>query len=346
MQDDESEAAPAERVSKPPLKSKMRKYLLATLHFVQRLPVPWRAILIRGINFVALVAIATLVVFQLIKWFVPEERLWAADNLDLIVTRGLGLIAIVVVVWGFISLLPESEFFKRARDGLMSLATALLVILTVFAGYASFRNQSRLSSEAALNDAGYTLYNLEMEKTELRCLYFNYGHSSPDQCLSAIVNDPQFWSLAIFYVEESWFQLEGAKKEQDEWGATYAESIKYWAQDVGRDPTGLFSYYLVSSEKSIEKAVGTMLSSGVEIDGMCAKYRKVWRALYKVGKHPPMVSGAGKYCARLSAPEKTILALPELPIRDEEEVVESHRGWPWDSAKENGTVYVFPGYRG
>jgi len=280
----------------------------------------WQASLVgRIFGFLSAVVVLFLTVRLITKFVLPDrERLWAADNLDLVVTNGLGLIGVVAVVWLVASLLPSSIFLRRLSQNSMRLATALLVILTFYAGYASFRNQGRLSSEAALNDAGYDLFAYEMDKTEIRCLYFNYGHSDPDGCLEVIVSKPEMWSLAIFYVEESWFQLKNARDEQRQWGSKYAEQIKYWAQDVGRDPAGLFSYYLISSEKSLESAQQTMVGAGVSIVGICAKYRRVWKTLYRHGKHPPMVSAAAKSCARLSPVDHTILSMKTLQIQDED----------------------------
>lgn len=273
----------------------------------------------RSFGFLIALAVLVLTARLITKFVLPDrDRLWAADNLDFTVTNGLGFIGVVGAVWLAASLFPSFIILRRLRRNLVPLATALLVVLTFYAGYASFRNQGRLSSEAALNDAGYDLFNIEMAKPEIRCIYFNYGHSDPDACLAIIVNDPELWSFAIFYVEESWFQLDNARDEQSEWGSKYAEQIKYWAQDVGRDPAGLFSYYLISSEKTLENAQQTMTNAGVSIEGVCMKYRRVWQALYRRGKHPPMVSAAAKSCAQLYPVDPTILAMKTLPIQDED----------------------------
>ena len=104
------------------------------------------------------------------------------------------------------------------------------------------------------------------------------------------------WSLAIFYVEESWFILTRALEERLNWGSNYAESIEYWAEDVGRDPTGLFSYYLVSSERTMKDAEEAMVKAGVSIPDLCGNFRKVWLALLQKGKHPRLARGAAREC--------------------------------------------------
>jgi hypothetical protein len=189
---------------------------------------------------------------------------------------------------------------------------ALLLLLTFFAGYSSFRNQGRLASEAALSAGGYDLYNIEMSRPAIRCVYLNYGYEDARECLTSILSDADSWTFAIYYVEEAWFQLAQAKKEQNEWGSTYAEQVKYWAQDVSRDPTGIFSYYLISSEESLETAQETMEGSGVSISDPCTRFKFVWRSLEQKGELPARVSGAARECARTAPDVPSILAKPLL----------------------------------
>lgn len=247
----------------------------------------------------------------------PGERLWSVKTLDLVVRIGLMILGILGIGW-LASTLPflDRQVRRQLRPA-MRIGAALLVVLTFFAGYSSFRNQGRLSSEAALGAGGYHLYNIEMGKEEIRCVYFNYGYHDASECRESLVKDMHAWTFAIYYVEEAWFQLAQAKREQDEWGATYAEQVKYWAQDVSRDPTGIFSYYLVSSEPSRRKVRETMADSGVSIADPCLGFQFIWSALERRKKLPTAVSGAAKECAAERPRLSSVLQRPTLPIPDE-----------------------------
>ncbi len=249
----------------------------------------------------------------------PErERLWAANNLDATLLTALSAIILLgLLVVLSVVLFPRSERLKDLRSDSFKWIGAAIVAVTLFAGYATFRNQGRLASEAAMSAGGYHLYSLEMSRPEIRCLYFNYAHHDPRGCLERIAKDPELWSFALFYVEESWFQLEQAVTERDEWGSTYAEMIRYWAQDVSRDFTGMFSYYLISSERSLDSALLTMRGADVNIRGVCTRFRIVWRSLHNRGVQPPRVSGAARQCGSFHPIDPTILAAGVLVIEED-----------------------------
>ena len=247
-----------------------------------------------------------------LTFFIGEE-LWSVTTLDTVVRVGLVLLSLLAAAWlsSTMPLLPQTTR-RRLRSDIMRVGGALLLLLTFFAGYSSFRNQGRLASEGSLSSGGYHLYNLEMTKPAIRCVYLNYGYENAHECLESLVKDADSWTFAIYYVEEAWFQLMQSKKEQDEWGSTYAEQVKYWAQDVSRDPTGIFSYYLISSEGSLEEARETMINSGVNISNPCTRFKDVWRALERKGRLPARVSGAARECARTAPDEQSILGRPLL----------------------------------
>lgn len=287
--------------------------------YLRPLVTTWRVDLGFRVVVCSLWAALLLSILRVITGALSQDRegLWAADNLDTAVTTGLAFIILLTAIFlGAAVAFPTSAVAQRLRRDLIRAGGAAVIVLTFYAGYASFRNQGRLSSEAALNDNGYTLYQIEMDHEELRCLYFNYAHQRPKQCLDRIVSSDKNWSLALFYVEEAWFQLSQAQKERKEWGATYAEQIQYWAQDVSRDPTGLFSYYLISSEKSLEDAQSTMSSSDVSIKDLCGRYILVWTALGRYGAQPSVVSGAAKQCAVETGSHHGILDRELLVIHD------------------------------
>ncbi len=286
---------------------------------IRRAKETWRGQLaFRLVIFLLAAALILMIVRSAVRFMMPErERLWAVDTLDATVITGLAFAIVAAIVVTLTLLFPRSTSVRRFRTDLITWAGAAVLILTFFAGYASFRNQGRLASEAALNDAGYDLFNIEMSNEGIRCLYFNYGYDRPRECLENIVIDSKSWSLALFYVEESWFQLANAQDEREEWGATYAEEIRYWAQDVSRDPTGLFAYYLVSSENSLENARATMEAADVSINNLCLRYRIVWRALRRRAAQPSRVSRAAKECGRLPPIDPSIMGAATLTIADD-----------------------------
>ncbi|HEX6859585.1 MAG TPA: hypothetical protein VF138_05220 [Caulobacteraceae bacterium] len=171
------------------------------------------------------------------------------------------------------------ELRKIRRDRAIGLYGVFVVIVGAFVAYSAFRNQLKLSAEVELNQEGSGLLDYEMADENIRCLYDNYGHYDSDHCLRVNASSSDHWSKAIFYVEETWFQLEKATRERAKWGSDYAEEVKYWAEDLGRDPTGLFSYYLVSSAPSVADAREEMRLAGVCIPDLCERYSYVLQAL-------------------------------------------------------------------
>lgn len=170
---------------------------------------------------------------------------------------------------------------KAERDRAIAIYGVFLVIVGAFIAYSAFRNQLKLSAEIALNQEGAGLLNYEMADPDIRCLYDSYGHHNEDQCLRTNTSSAAKWSKAIFYVEEAWFQLEKAKRERGKWGSDYAEEVRYWAEDLGRDPTGLFSYYLVSSSETVADARLEMELAGVCIPDLCERYHHARLAIPK-----------------------------------------------------------------
>jgi len=264
----------------------------------------------------AVMVVLGLSVLGLALLLAKGEGLWSVRTLDFVVRAGLVALAVLSIILVFSSIpLISMANRRRYRQHALRFGGALLLLLTFFAGYSSFRNQGRLLSEASLSESGSQLYSLEMSNPGIRCVYSNYGFEDTGGCLTSFAKDEKSWSFVIFYVEESWFQLSQAKEEQDEWGSTYAEQVKYWAQDVERDPTGIFSFYLISSEASLIDAEQTMRDSNLWIAEPCAKFHVVWEALEKRRRLPRMVSGAAKDCASKFALSPTILTRPTLPIR-------------------------------
>ena len=207
--------------------------------------------------------------------------LWSVRTIDVVII--LSVIAFLCVSTYVILVerrKSKPKNWKDRRERTISIFGLLMIVVGAYVAYGSFRNQLRITAENALNEEGSALFDIEMEgDSDLRCIYDNYGHFAPDGCLLKIVSDEKLWSRAIFYVEESWFILEKAHQDRAQWGSDYARVLEYWAQDVSRDPTGLFSYYLVSSNDTVSEARGEMEASGVCIPDLCKGYQKVREAL-------------------------------------------------------------------
>jgi hypothetical protein len=297
-----------------------RRPSLGVRSIIRRSRAAWRALwLFRAAAAVFLLATAALLIRTVGQELLPDTaQLWDAGNLDATLKSALSAV-ILLCTLALLSLVffPRSKLFRELRREGFKWVSFAGVLLTLFAAYSAFRNQSMLTSEAALSSAGYDLYRLEMSRSEIRCLYFNYGHFNPRDCLSRMASSPDRWSFALFYVEETWFQLSQAPAEGAAWGSNYAETIKYWAQDVSRDPTGMFAYYLVSSSNSLDGARETMHAARVNIPNLCTRYRIVWHALRRFGAQPPLVSGAGRECGLYEPTDLTILAAGHLPIEEE-----------------------------
>jgi hypothetical protein len=219
---------------------------------------------------------------------------WSVHSLDTSVMCLLVGLATIAIVWPGLRLVypHRASAFQRS----LRLLVGITGIIALYVAYASFRNQSRLTAETDLNSEAMQLYGLEMENKELRCLYFNYGHSDPPACLTSITTSSENWSRAILYVEEVWFVLQKAKEDQIQWGSTYASSIKFWADDVSKDPTGLFSYYLISTTESRAEAAQEMALAGVSIPDLCAGFGSVLWALRSREAAPTEFEGAAKEC--------------------------------------------------
>jgi hypothetical protein len=209
-----------------------------------------------------------------------DEFFWSAALLDRSVVWGGFTIIFFTITVTIVNFAHQSStILKQIRRFSYRVAATVFVIIGLFITYASFRNQTRLSAETALNEEAMQLYQIEMKEKHLRCIYDNYAPEDRNSCLKTLISTDGEWSMAIFYVEEAWFILKKAKDDADIWGSTYAESIGYWANDVSKDETGLFSYYLISNEESVAKAKARMNCTDVCIPDLCMKYENVVSAL-------------------------------------------------------------------
>lgn len=152
------------------------------------------------------------------------------------------------------------------------------------------------------------LYSIEMETDEIRCIYHNYGNDDPDGCLTELTDNPRYWSKAIFYVEEAWYALRRGEEEFNEWGSNYSRSLAFWSDDLERDPTGIFSYYIIGNSETPSEAVSEMWASGVypnetetaSWQHLCNRYAHVWQKLgsRRPTQYPHGKNGAALVCLR------------------------------------------------
>lgn len=236
---------------------------------------------------------AALLVAAAFFMFAPIEFAWSVRLLDSVVITA-ALAALLTLSALAVMLASRGRPLARkiepvlGRFDPMTIVTGVAAVLALFAAYGSFRNQTRLVSEGQLNSEAMILYQLEMQRPGLRCLYDNYGFPEYDACLARITANDENWSLAIFYVEEAWFVLLQSYEDRQNWGSTYVELIDFWRDDVGKDPTGLFTYYQVagtkrhlSNEARLVEAQQEMDRAGVFIarNEICKRYQKVRQAL-------------------------------------------------------------------
>ena len=218
----------------------------------------------------------------------PEARawIWSVTVVDIIV---------IVIVAGTLALVFLGKRHHSVNTG-HSLPppplirpeglTALVAALAIFVTYASFRNQSRLAAEIGLNSEGQMLFELEMSNPNLRCLYTNFAHDNAQVCLESLVSDPDEWSASTFYIEGMFWLLEKAEDDRKAWGSAYSKEIDYWREYVNEDPTGLFSFYLISFNRGLDGAQKHMRRANVRIEGLCRRYRLVHAALEVAGANP------------------------------------------------------------
>lgn len=155
---------------------------------------------------------------------------------------------------------------------------------TLYIAYASMRNQLRLAAEADINQEGFVIYNIEMSDPNVRCLYGNFGFDDPNNCLNINTSNAGSYSKAEFYVEESLYALHKSVQDAKTWHSHYEDDIFYWQQDVEQDPTGLFSYYIVS-RYGLEKGKKYFSDANLCIVNICNKYESVYNRLSHVDKN-------------------------------------------------------------
>lgn len=230
---------------------------------------------------------------------------------------------------------PQDAFIGLTDRLLPVAGTGLGLILTVFVAYSALRNQALLTAEIAINEDGGRIADWEREKAEVRCLYTWFDEAWPADgrpdtvdttavtCLARIVADRDTYTEAMLYIEESFFILRRAARDQARWGSTYYREIEYWQSDVSDDPTGLFSFHLLNrypfervakdeksavgkGEEKLAAAERAMKESGVKIKNLCVKAEWVRTCLHAVGRFAaPLPEKCDKPALAAAAPGLT-----------------------------------------
>lgn len=264
------------------------------------------------------VAISAALLFQDHEWFDPFWSVRRVDNaMVLLISLGMGLVA------GFlVSLLRP---FRKHPEWAPLWVTAgtvagvIAVIAGVFTTYATMRNQLRITAETLLSDEGMHLYGYEMTRPELRCLYDNYATEDWTACLDRLAKDQGLWSLAIFYVEEAWFMIDKSIDDRESWGSIYADDLRYWAEDIAKDRTGIFTYYLVASSDSVCEARNRMIKAEICVPNLCEKYDLALASLKKAGRASTVqrcVTDVEREVSILQCDPRRLVPLPGQLIED------------------------------
>lgn len=178
-----------------------------------------------------------------------------------------------------------------------SIAALFAFCVTLFLAHRTIEDSNREQAETRISDEGYVLLNYEMENPELRCIYVWYDGVDPAACLNRLFAsgptsaDHDAWTMTMLYVEEALWILEESADMKERYGSSYSDTIDYWRDDVEIDPTGVFSYYIVSeaSEEAARQvrdgtdarpeciARGMLSESGIGELGprLCERYRNV-----------------------------------------------------------------------
>ena len=220
-----------------------------------------------------------------VLWLIQPARwgVWSPRIIDAVVLT-VALLGISVAVWGY--KWANNQVSRRKR--LIDSATIFVLVLSVVAAYAAFRNQSRLLADQILSDEGQIISDYEMEAgDDLRCIYDNFAYNDVDACLRQITSRKETWSRLVFYVEAIWWILEKSRADERSWGSNYSVDIDYWREYIEDDHTGMFSYYIVAFHEGEQQAVEAMERAGVTIPDFVAKYCRVYSALALHGARPP-----------------------------------------------------------
>lgn len=189
--------------------------------------------------------------------------IWSLERTDNIVGMmfGLGTAIILALIFyvSFLVIAWTNNWTIKLRRKLSCVSLALtlsIALIGVYVTYSIFRNQAQQNAEFSLSNQGTDFVNWERESPEIICLYQWHAFDDAVECRKAIFASPFAYRKTMLYIEETLFMLETAEADRDRWGSRFAEDIKFWADDVSEDPTGMFAYNLVSENRDPAAAAG------------------------------------------------------------------------------------------
>lgn len=187
-----------------------------------------------------------------------------------------------VALYGIVSVIAwhQSHFSGLGRRLLRTGAwmTAAVAMLGIVVTYSIFRNQALQNAENSLNEQGTNFVNWERSAPEVKCLYEWHAFDDASRCLDLISASPDTYRNVMLYIEEALFLLETAESDRKNWGSGYADDVKYWAEDISADPTGMFAYNIVSeNDDPLAMVESTRLS--MSPSQLCDGYERVVRHL-------------------------------------------------------------------
>ncbi|MCL6507874.1 MAG: hypothetical protein K6T59_12690 [Bryobacteraceae bacterium] len=274
------------------------------------------------------VLLAGLTILIAFSWWASlDNRLWSINVVDLVVVIAIGAVALLIFYivlmdgktkWGTGRQewrvgkvrarrphVSDSQHQTRIWQMVPGIGASLGVILTVFVAYAALRNQARLTAEIAIVADGGRIADWERESPEVRCLYDWFDQSAApvlprniaqttvaDTCLARIIVDRDIFTEVMLYIEEAFFILRQAAREQKQWGSSYYAEVEYWKSDISEDVTGLFAFHLINrypfgeggKADALEAAAREMDFSDVKIANLCAGAQRVQVCLRAMGR--------------------------------------------------------------
>jgi hypothetical protein len=297
---------------------------------MRRFGISWKAVAaLLGLVTIMIVCLGVVLFSNtVVRWF--GDGLWSIQTMDVAVVSGAVAVLLAILYAAFAHIGATTQLARdrataagsrdptrRIRDILWGLADKLFpvagaglgLMLTVFVAYSALRNQARLTAEIAINEDGGRIADWERESPAVRCLYGWFDGEGPDDtdttadpCLARIVADRDAYTEAMLYIEESFFILRHAARDQAQWGSTYYREIEYWQSDVSEDLTGLFAFHLLNryplkpaangkkplaKEEKLAAAEHAMTEAGVGIENLCVGAERVRTCLRAVGRSAP-----------------------------------------------------------
>lgn len=199
---------------------------------------------------------------------------WNPGTVDVVAAISLISAAVALMVSAFRRVYRQGgpSDTKSASEYWGRFGSAALAIIAIYLTYAVFRNQAKQAEEAALNQRAATILLMESSDQNIRCLYEWRGFDAPENCLQKNLDKDQ-WSKTQLYIEETINFFWEARVDGQHYGANNFHGMTEWADDISKDPTGLFSYYLVENYTIDPQDLATSL--GFTIFDMQSKHDKV-----------------------------------------------------------------------